>query len=136
MDACAGGRACASASRHPRSNETKPSPNHHHHHHHHHHDNNTPTSTPSKRQGFNAIRLPFIFKDLKAPATQIGGYCTGAHSLEELAARTVDPEYKGPISKQAPAPVVPLPAIPGPGACNGAPLAAAVGGCRGRGGGC
>ncbi|KIZ06214.1 hypothetical protein MNEG_1745 [Monoraphidium neglectum] len=68
--------------------------------------------------GFNAIRLPYIFKDLKAPSTQIGGYCTGAHTLNELAERTIDPEYRGPMNKQAPQPVVPLPDIPGPGTCN------------------
>lgn len=68
--------------------------------------------------GFNAIRLPFLFRDLKAPATQIGGYCTGAHTLEELAERTVDPEFKGEVTKKAPPPVVPLPNITAPGTCN------------------
>ncbi|KAI8474575.1 MAG: hypothetical protein J3K34DRAFT_407464 [Monoraphidium minutum] len=51
--------------------------------------------------GFNAIRLPFIFRDLKAPATQIGGYCTGAHTLEELAERTVAPGHAAPHHQEA-----------------------------------
>jgi hypothetical protein len=79
---------------------------------------NDPPKNKHPQKGFNAIRLPFIFRDLRAPATQIGGYCTGAHTLEELAARTVDPEHKGAVAKRAPPPVVPLPAIKAPGECN------------------
>ena len=78
-----------------------------------------PKPPPEKQpQGFNAIRLPFIFKDLKSQASQIGGYCQGASTAEEIARRTVDPAFKGPITKKPPAPVVPLPTIDAPGKCN------------------
>lgn len=68
--------------------------------------------------GFNAVRLPFLFEDLKAPATDIGGYCTGQSSLAELAERTTDPEYSGPVTRSAPKPVVPLFNTREPGSCN------------------
>jgi len=83
----------------------------------------------TQKKGFNAIRLPFIFRDLKAPATTIGGYCTGAHSLQELAERTVAPHVnrRKIAAQKAPAPVVPLPDISGPGTCNSERLGVGVG---------
>lgn len=50
---------------------------------------------------------------------QIGGYCTHESTLEELGARTVDPQYSSTkISKPVPAPPVPLPDVSKPGSCN------------------
>jgi aryl-phospho-beta-D-glucosidase BglC (GH1 family) len=68
--------------------------------------------------GFNTVRLPFLFEDLKKNATDIGGYCTGQSTLAELAERTTDPDYSGPITRPAPKPVVPLFQTREPGSCN------------------
>lgn len=68
--------------------------------------------------GFNAIRLPFLFADLWTPAEMIGGYCTHESTLQELAQRTVDPEYRGTISKSPPTPPVALPDVSKAGSCN------------------
>eukprot|EP00775_Hariotina_reticulata_P003248 gene3248-3524_t len=71
-----------------------------------------------KLLGFNSIRLPFLFEDLKTPSAKIQGYCTKQSTLEDLAHRTVDPAYTGPVPSEIPAPSVPLPDVSTPGSCN------------------
>lgn len=71
-----------------------------------------------KLLGFNAIRLPFLFDDLQAPAQPIQGYCTHESTLPELANRTVDPQYSVAIRRAPPMPAVPLPRVAEPGSCN------------------
>jgi hypothetical protein len=72
--------------------------------------------------GFNAIRLPFLFEDLRTPAANISGYCTRQSTLVELAQRTVDPADPNPPSaaelQGAPKPKVPLFDTSVPGSCN------------------
>jgi len=46
------------------------------------------------------------------------GYCTHESTLQELAQRAVDPEYKGVITKTPPTPAVPLPDVSKAGSCN------------------
>jgi len=46
------------------------------------------------------------------------GYCTKQSTLQELAQRTVDPAYTGPVPSEVPVPSVPLPDVSTPGSCN------------------
>lgn len=52
------------------------------------------------------------------PSCGHSGYCNHESTLQELAQRTVDPEYRGTISKTPPTPAVPLPDVSKAGSCN------------------
>lgn len=78
---------------------------------------------------FYATRLLLLLLLLLAPAVNVvdrhrhahhrqPGYCTHESTLQELAQRAVDPEYRGVISKTPPTPAVPLPDVSTAGSCN------------------
>jgi len=65
-------------------------------------------------QGFNAVRLPFLFKDLKAKPQSKGSTCSPVDEAY-LKKRTLDPSVQ--TDKSFPKSFVPLPKRP-PGQCN------------------
>lgn len=71
------------------------------------------------RNQFSALSAPssylkgHVYVCVAAP-----GYCTHQSTLQELAQRTVDPEYRGTISKAPPTPPVALPDVSKAGSCN------------------
>lgn len=71
-----------------------------------------------KLLGFNAVRIPFLFKDLRLPAKPIKSYCTPVTDAY-LRRRTIDPLTPNAANgKQLPKPVPALPAVGGERGCN------------------